>query len=240
METMNMLRHVLVIALWTGPIVLAADFSGRWAGTIETSGSRVPIYLTLNQNDGRITGSVATGTALKQLPVEKTELREDQLSFEVHDNARRLMQFRLTLTDGVLGGEATVGSQVSKVGVVPAGGGWGGRLEPASGSVGSGVGVGVGSAVFRVGGGVSAPVLIHKVEPEYTEEARGAKYQGTVSLYAEISPDGTATNVRVLHGLGLGLNEKAIEAVKQWRFKPGEKDGKPVTVVATIEVNFRL
>jgi periplasmic protein TonB len=78
------------------------------------------------------------------------------------------------------------------------------------------------------------------VEPQYTEEARAAKFQGTVTLYAEITPDGTATNIRVLHSLGLGLDEKAIEAVKQWRFKPGQKDGKPVTVAATIEVNFRL
>jgi TonB family protein len=92
---------------------------------------------------------------------------------------------------------------------------------------------------YRVGGGVSPPVLISKVEPQYTEEARQAKMQGTVVLYVEVSPDGRATNIRVQRSLGLGLDEKAIEAVRQWRFQPGMKDGKPVVVAATLEVNFR-
>lgn len=103
-----------------------------------------------------------------------------------------------------------------------------------------GTGSGAGGGVYRVGGGVSAPVLIHKTEPIYTEEARKAKYQGTVLLYVEINPDGRPTNIKVQRRLGLGLDEKAIEAVQQWRFKPGMKDGRPVTVAATIEVNFRL
>jgi TonB family protein len=82
--------------------------------------------------------------------------------------------------------------------------------------------------------------LVYKVEPEYSEEARKAKYQGTVLLYVEVDPSGRATNIRVARSLGLGLDEKAIEAVKKWKFAPGKKDGRPVTVAATIEVNFRL
>jgi TonB family protein len=108
------------------------------------------------------------------------------------------------------------------------------------GGFGPGEGGGVGGGVFRVGGGVTAPVLLHKVEPEYSEEARKAKYSGTVLLYIEVTPDGRASNIRVQRSLGLGLDEKAIEAVKQWKFKPGYKNGQPVTVAATIEVNFRL
>ncbi len=96
------------------------------------------------------------------------------------------------------------------------------------------------ASVLRVGNGVSAPKLASKVEPEYSEEARAAKYQGTVTLYVEIGPDGIAHHARILHGLGLGLDEKAIEAINQWRFTPGTKDGMPVTVAASIEVNFRL
>ena len=96
------------------------------------------------------------------------------------------------------------------------------------------------AGVFRVGGGVSAPSLRSKVEPEYSEEARKAKYQGTVLLYVQVDPSGKPVNMRVLHSLGFGLDEKAIEAVKQWQFKPGTKDGMPVTVEAQIEVNFRL
>ena len=96
------------------------------------------------------------------------------------------------------------------------------------------------AGVVKVGGGVSAPVLLRKVEPDYTEEARAAKYQGTVLLYIEVGPDGFAHNIQVLRGLGLGLDEKAIDAVSRWQFKPGQKEGQPVTVQATIEVNFRL
>ena len=91
-----------------------------------------------------------------------------------------------------------------------------------------------------VGAGVTAPVLLYKREPEYTEEARQAKYSGTVLLYIEVDPSGKATNIRVQHSLGLGLDERAIEAVRQWKFKPGYKDGNPVTVGANISVSFRL
>jgi protein TonB len=141
------------------------------------------------------------------------------------------------------------GDPLGKIGPPSNGTGSGGGIGSGkSGGVGSGIGSGVGpgegggfgGGVFRVGGGVSAPVLTFKVEPEYSEEARKAKYQGVVTLYVEVDSSGRPTHVRVLHGLGLGLDEKAIEAVKQWLFKPGKKDGKPVTVAATIEVNFRL
>ncbi|MGP8246640.1 MAG: energy transducer TonB [Bryobacteraceae bacterium] len=108
------------------------------------------------------------------------------------------------------------------------------------GGFGPGEGGGAGGGVFRVGGGVSAPQLLYKVEPQYSEEARKAKFQGTVTLYIEVDPSGRATNIRVVQSLGLGLDEKAEEAVKQWKFRPGYKDGKPVTVAATIQVNFRL
>ncbi|HUI53776.1 MAG TPA: energy transducer TonB [Bryobacteraceae bacterium] len=121
------------------------------------------------------------------------------------------------------------------------GSGHGGGIGSGDGAgYGPGSGGGLGGGVFRVGGGVSAPVLLYKKEPEYSEEARKAKYQGTVVLYVQIDPSGKAINMKVLRSLGLGLDEKAMEAVKQWKFKPGYKDGKPVTVEATIEVNFRL
>lgn len=116
------------------------------------------------------------------------------------------------------------------------------------GGVGSGRGAGfgpgeggnVGGGVYKIGGGVSAPTLVFKVEPEYSEEARKAKFQGTVVLYVVVDERGQPKDLRVVRPLGLGLDEKAIEAVQKWKFRPGVKDGKPVAVAATIEVNFRL
>jgi TonB family protein len=96
------------------------------------------------------------------------------------------------------------------------------------------------SGVFRVGKGVSAPVLIHKREPEYSEDARVARYQGTAVLFVAIGTDGSPHDIRVVRSLGFGLDENAIDAVSDWKFQPGMKDGVPVTVAATIEVNFRL
>ena len=94
-------------------------------------------------------------------------------------------------------------------------------------------------AVHKIGDGVTAPSLVKKVEPEYTEEVRKARIRGTVVLYVEVWPDGKTHNERVERSLEPGLDQKALEAVRQWRFKPGEKDGKPVKIAATIEINFR-
>src|SRR5579872_991167 len=141
------------------------------------------------------------------------------------------------------------GDPLAKIGPPSNGPGSGGGIGSGSGGgigsgkgggFGPGEGGGVGGGVFRVGGGVTAPSLLSKVEPEYSEEARKAKYQGTVLLYVEVDPTGKAVNPRVVRSLGLGLDEKAIEAVRKWKFRPGYKDGKAVTVAATIEVNFRL
>jgi TonB family protein len=90
------------------------------------------------------------------------------------------------------------------------------------------------------GPGVTMPIAIRKVEPEFTEDARRARMQGTVRLYAEIGVDGKAHNIRVTRSIGLGLDEKAIEALTQWLFKPGTKDGKPLPVMANVDVSFHL
>ena len=82
--------------------------------------------------------------------------------------------------------------------------------------------------------------MIFKVDPEYTEQARKAKLQGTVVLNLLVQRDGTVRNVRVVQSLDLDLDEKAIEAVQKWRFRPGMKSGEPMDVAAIIEVTFRL
>ncbi len=93
---------------------------------------------------------------------------------------------------------------------------------------------------LRAGGDVSRPALVLKVEPEYTEEARTARLQGVAVLYVVIEADGSASHIRVMKSLGLGLDEKAIEAVQKWHFRPGVKNGVAVPVAATVEVNFKL
>lgn len=105
---------------------------------------------------------------------------------------------------------------------------------------GPGRGGGTGGGVFRVGGGVSAPKAIYTPDPEYSEEARKAKYSGTCMLWLIVGPDGKPRDIRVARTLGLGLDEKAMEAVKNWRFEPAMKDGKPVAVMINVEVSFRL
>jgi len=82
--------------------------------------------------------------------------------------------------------------------------------------------------------------VIYDPDPQYSEEARKAKYQGTVVRWAVIGPDGRPRELRAARSLGMGLDEKAIEAVKLWRFEPAMKDGRPVAVQINIEVNFRL
>jgi len=144
---------------------------------------------------------------------------------------------------------AQYGDPLGKLGPASNGPGSGGGIGSGSGGgvgsgkgggFGPGEGGGVGGGVYKVGGGVTAPSVLFKKDPEYSEEARKAKYQGVVLLAIEVSPDGKAQNIRVVRSLGLGLDEKAVEAVKQWKFKPGYRNGQPVTVAATIEVNFRL
>ena len=117
------------------------------------------------------------------------------------------------------------------------GGGVGSGTGP---GVGPGHGGGIGGGAYRVGGGVSAPRPIYAPDPEFSDEARKAKYQGTVILWVVVGPDGRTHDIRIQRTLGMGLDEKAIQAVSQWRFEPARKDGMPVAVQVNIEVTFRL
>jgi len=141
------------------------------------------------------------------------------------------------------------GDPLSHLGVPSNGTGMGGGIGSGIGGgvgvgrgpgVGPGSGGGFGGGAYRIGGGVSPPSVLSKVEPEYSEEARKAKWQGTVVLQLVVDEHGMPKDMKVTRSLGLGLDAKAMEAVAKWRFKPGLKDGKPVPVIATIEVNFRL
>ena len=87
---------------------------------------------------------------------------------------------------------------------------------------------------------VSQPEVIFKVDPRYSDEALKAGLSGTVMLWIVVDTEGHARNIHVLKSLGMGLDEKAIEAVRQWKFEPATKDGKPVAVKVAVEVSFHL
>ncbi len=119
-------------------------------------------------------------------------------------------------------------------GVAMAGGTGTGPLE------GSGAGTG-GTGVYMMGSDISDPVILVKTMPSYTDDAIKAKVQGVVLLQAIIRKNGRVDSFKVLRGLGHGLEEKAIQEIaSNWKFRPGTKDGRPVDVLATIEVTFNL
>jgi protein TonB len=112
------------------------------------------------------------------------------------------------------------------------------------GGNGSGLGIGTGSGygggLRKIGGGVSSPVVIFKVDPEFSEEARKAKFMGVVLVNLIVDSQGRPQNVHILRGVGMGLDEKAVAAVRQYRFKPAKDAGKPVAVEMNVEVNFQI
>lgn len=145
--------------------------------------------------------------------------------------------------------QGPIGSLISVLNVPSNGTGYGSGVgESCCGGVGNGNGrgvgpgdtAGIGGGIFQVGGGVAPPRIKFQTEPEFSEEARKAKHQGTVVVRATVGQDGKIHDPHVVRSLGLGLDEKAIESVNQWLFEPAIKDGRKVAVYVDIEVNFRL
>jgi protein TonB len=120
------------------------------------------------------------------------------------------------------------------------------------GGIGDGVGKGIGNdrgpsygdedgaGAGASTGRVTRPILVWKIDPDYSDQARTARLQGMVLVRIEIGPDGRPQNLRIDQGLGMGLDEKAMEAVRKWKFRPGTRDGKAVAMSALVEVHFRL
>jgi len=145
--------------------------------------------------------------------------------------------------------QTNMGDPLSKALLASNGTGSGGGIGTGSGGgvgsgrgrgLGPGYGGGVGGGAFRVGNGVSAPKPIYYPDPEYSEEARKAKYQGVVTVTCVVGVDGRPIDIQPARSLGMGLDEKVIDTVKTWRFEPGKKDGSPVPVRISVEVTFSL
>ena len=134
-----------------------------------------------------------------------------------------------------------MGSPTSSLKGFSMGNGSGGGLGSGNGNgIGPGSGGNTGGGVYHVGGGVKAPALIFQVDPEFSEEARKAKFSGNVEVHLIVDESGLPTHVTVARPIGMGLDEKAVEAVRQYKFKPAMKDGKPVKVDIYVDVNFQI
>jgi TonB family protein len=123
------------------------------------------------------------------------------------------------------------------------GSGTGSGVGPGTGSgIGPGTGGGTGGGEYRVGNGVTSPTVLREVKPGYTADAMRAKVQGTVVLECVVLPDGSVGRVEVIRSLdsSFGLDQEAIKAAKQWRFRPGMRQGEPVAVLVRIELDFTL
>lgn len=121
------------------------------------------------------------------------------------------------------------------------GSGSGGGVGSGRGNgIGPGEGGGYGGGLYHVGGGVSNPVLIFAPDPEFSDEARRAKYQGVCVVGLIVDTTGNPQRIHIVRPLGMGLDEKALEAVRQYKFRPAEYKGRAVAVEVNIEVNFRI
>jgi periplasmic protein TonB len=164
-----------------------------------------------------------------KLPAQPTVLGPPDVKLPQFDRIGDLISHNVVIPSNGAGSRGGVGSN--------SGTGIGNGLDA---GVGPGSREGIGGETYRPGNGVSAPRAIYDPDPEYSDEARRVKRQGTVVLSVVVDPSGRVRDIRVARSLGMGLDEKAIEALEEWRFAPGMKDGQPVAVRVDVEVNFRL
>jgi protein TonB len=170
-------------------------------------------------------------TPPKAPPLEQPKIAMPEAAVEVQKD--------LKMADSALPNIGMPNSPV--VGTGSMGNGRGSGIGSGNGAgLGPGIGGNYGGGVMKIGGGVSSPVLIHQVEPEFSEEARKAKFMGNVLVNLVVDPLGMPRNVRVVQGVGMGLDEKAMEAVKQYRFRPAMEGGKAVAVELNVEVEFQI
>jgi periplasmic protein TonB len=229
-------EHVTLIALSKDVYMLppAQQEAGGGGGGGEASKLPVPKGRLPKLSTRQITPpAIVVRNERPKLPVEPTVVAPPKIEIassrlpNLGDPAAPAMPRQLASNGTGSGGGIGSGS----------GGGVGKGTGP---GIGEGRGGGIGGGVFRVAGGVLAPRPISTPDPQYTDEARQARYEGTCALTMIVGPDGKPRDVRIQRGLGMGLDKKAIQAVEQWRFSPATKDGQPVSVQITVEVSFKL
>jgi protein TonB len=167
----------------------------------------------------------------KAPPMQQPKIRMPDAAVEAQTN--------LKMADNTMPNIGMPNSRVLGTGSM--GNGTGSGLGSGSGGgIGLGTGGNFGGGLKMIGGGVSSPVLVHKIEPEFSEEARKSKFMGNVVVSLVVDPQGIPRNVHLVRGVGMGLDEKALEAVRQYRFRPAMEAGKPVAVEMHVEVDFQI
>ncbi len=259
----SLVVHVLMIGLLIGVSILtsrAVKLNNQQQNVISLTDSDVPMDLPMTSKKGPSSGGGGGGGDRDKLDATKGKLPKlsmQQLAPPAvvirNDNPKLPVEPTVVVPPEIklASNLPNIGDPMAKIpdGPLSNGTGSGGGIGSGSGGgvgsgsgpgVGPGHGGGIGGGAFRVGNGVSAPRALDTPDPEYSEEARKAKYQGVVVLWLIVGPDGKPRDIRVSRPLGMGLDQKAIEAVQHWRFEPAMKDGRPVAVQINVEVNFRL
>jgi periplasmic protein TonB len=251
----SIILHTVALALLlyiTHQVVVHRDKIVQALGPVIDIGAYVPLPSAAKQTGGgggggdrdklQASHGVPPKFSMQQITPPTVVIRNDAPKLAVEQTVMVPPQVKLTQA-------GQVGSLTSVLTVPSNGTGYGSGVgESCCGGVGAGNGrgvgpgdtAGIGGGIFQVGGGVAPPRIKYQTEPEFSEEARKAKHQGTVVVRATVGPDGRIHNPHVVRSLGLGLDEKAIESVNQWLFEPAVKDGRKVAVYVDIEVNFRL
>jgi len=233
-----MLKRILLMIIAATFTLAASDLSGHWNGIIVTNNRPEIISLHLHQQDQTVSGTatfnvkeplsefdrifaVRSRTRNISANIENPELIGNVLVFDLPDTPDRSIRFRLTSVNGPLtgtilhNGEALTGTAQFSDGIAQV-------ILPAHSREGA-----------------TNPVLVSSAEPSSSEEAIKAKLEGTVYLCVLIDLSGEPSEIYLLHQLGMGLDQKAIEAVKKWRFQPALLNGEPIPFETIVELTFR-
>jgi periplasmic protein TonB len=246
--------HLLLIAALVIPTFLVFHTPPATATVVML---HQPLILNLPKGDGKTGGGGGGGLKTPKPPSKGQLPKPSDRQFVPPMVERKNLAPDLVIDPTVVAPQMAVipitlapfGDPNGVVGPPSAGPGTGGGIGTGTGTgvgsgkgagVGPGEGGGIGGGVFNVGGGVSEPVVLSQTQPEYSDDGRKARIQGTVELLIVVNADGTVRFDSVRKSLGYGLDQKAIEAVKKWRFIAGKKDGKPVPTYVSVLVNFSL
>lgn len=260
-QALSLAFHVLILVLVIVPLLPALMSPGTTqAKNMQvTSIDLISPYKPVMPSGKKVAGGGGGGGAHELQPASKGRLPKFSM-VQLTPPSVRPVDARMLATPTVIGppelhlaspNMSNWGDPLSKVindsngpgsGAGIGSGSGGGVGSGSGGGVGPGEGGGTGGGVFNAGtGGYGYPSCVYCPRADFSDEAMKAKYQGVVTLVAVVTPDGRATDIQVVKGLGLGLDENAIKAVRNWRFKPAlGPGGKPATVRVTIEVTFHL